>query len=175
MPSLSQDDEGPDNAWDMLVQLCSNDEPDTGVWDEIRSVVVDWAEKAVARQPREKVQEYWEEETDQGQEFRWDRDKAESDEDIIVPGMDLMSADVANRLLQEMLYLAERESFCWQETAMERAEAWKKHSDWIETLATFLREEASAEWTEPRDLATIAQWLHVFASLPNSWPAQFQV
>lgn len=171
MPSLWHDEEGADNAWEMLVHLCLDDEPGMGVSDEIRSVVVDWAEDMVTKQPRQRVQEYWEEETDQGQEFRWKREEAESGEEIIDPGMELMSADVANRLIQEVLNLAERESLNRKEAAMERESAWEEPLEWIETLASFLRTQASAYWMEPRDLVTIAQWLHVCASLPNSWPA----
>lgn len=155
----------------MLVHLWPDDEPGMGVWDEIRSVVTDWAENVVARQPREKVQEYWEEETEQGQEFRWKREEADSGEEIIDPGMELMSADVANRLLQEVLNLAERESLDREDAAMERDAAWEEPSEWIETLTSFLRAQASAYWMEPRNLVTIAQWLHVCASIPNSWPA----
>ena len=171
MPSLWQGDEGSDNAWEMLVHLWPDDEPGMGVWDEIRSVVVDWAESVVARQPRETVQEYWEEETEQGQEFRWKREEAESQDDASNPEMELMSADVANRLLQEVLNLAERESLDREDAAMEREAAWEEPSEWIETLTSFLRAQASAYWMEPRNLVTVAQWLHVCASIPNSWPA----
>jgi|GEM_PF-3458869 len=175
MPSLWQGEEEADNAWDMLVQLWSNNEPGMGVWDEIRSVVVDWAEDVVTKQPREMVQQYWEEETDQGREFFWKRKEAESLEDIVTPVMELMSADVASRLLQEVLNFAEQEGMDREEAAMERDSAWEEPSEWIETLASFLRSQASAEWMEPRDLVTIAQWLHVCKSLPNSWPAAIPV
>lgn len=128
MPALWFTEENAQNAWEMLVQLSTDDEPGMGIGYEIQSVLIGWIEGVVEKQPIDEVREYWIAETYPGSRFSCSDDYL-NDPDAAVNGLAMVeiSRDVAQEILGSVLSQAEDESRRREEAAEE--EAWSEDEE----------------------------------------------